>query len=42
MLFYRKMRFFEPTKQFRGEYMYSNIMYGLLSYVSEIIGEWTD
>ena len=33
------MRYFEATNEFRGSYMYNNIMYGLISYVSEIIGE---
>ena len=37
----RKLRFLEPTQELRTSYMYNNLMYGLISHVSETLGEDT-
>lgn len=40
----QRLRFMKPTKQFRGSWSYNNLMYGLLSHVTEILGDkdWED
>ena len=32
------MRFLEPNKEFRSEFKYNNLMYGLLTHVTEVLG----
>ena len=35
----RKLRFLRPTEEFRGSYVYSNLMYGLAAHITEILGK---
>ena len=33
----RKLRYFKATHAFRDSYVYNNLMYGLMTYVSEVL-----
>ena len=40
----RKIRFFDRKQPFRNSYRYNNLMYGLISYITEVVGgaSWED
>ena len=40
----RRIRYFKPVYKFRMHYLYSNLHYGIVSYLSELLGgrEWED
>ncbi|KAL4227709.1 hypothetical protein ACF0H5_013144 [Mactra antiquata] len=40
----RRIRYFEPVYKFRVHYLYSNLHYGIVSYLSEVVGgkTWED
>lgn len=38
VIYYRRLKYLKPAGGFRDSYFYSNLMYGLVTYITEQIG----